>query len=113
MTAPETADHPLVREVFPDLVRELVELLEREGEHELAVGARSLRLVAECGCGDEFCRSFRTAPRPDGRPFGPGHRCVPLSPAEGMLVLDVVDERIVYVEVLDRGPLRDTRRGPG
>ncbi|MFD5437662.1 hypothetical protein ACFWJ4_36605 [Kitasatospora sp. NPDC127067] len=110
MTAPE---HPLLREVFPDLLGELVDLLEEEGEHELAVAARGLRLVAECGCGDGFCQSFRTEPRPDGQPYGPDHRCVPLSPAHGMLVLDVVGGRIVYVEVLDREPLRDTRPGRG
>ncbi|MFG2907860.1 hypothetical protein ACGF13_22690 [Kitasatospora sp. NPDC048286] len=113
MTAPQTAGHPLVREVFPDLVGELVDLLTREGEPELAARAWSLRLVAECRCGDDFCQSFRTDPHPDGRPYGRGHRCVPLDPAEGMLVLDVVDGRIVYVEVLDREPLRDTRPGPG
>ncbi|MFJ9443328.1 hypothetical protein ACIRRH_15865 [Kitasatospora sp. NPDC101235] len=111
MTAPEHHP-PLVREVFPDLLGELVDLLEREGEHELAVAARDLRLVARCRCGDGFCQGFRTEPHPDGQPFGPGHRCVPLSPADGMLALDVVDRRIVYVEVLDREPLRDARPGP-
>ena len=98
-----------MREVFPELVKELIALLEGGGENELAICAWDLRLVAECGCGDGFCQSFKTAPHPDGQPYGPGHRCVPLSPAEGMLVLDVVDGRIVYVEVLDRAPLRDMR----
>ncbi|MGA5820121.1 hypothetical protein ACPC54_19920 [Kitasatospora sp. NPDC094028] len=102
-------EHPLVREVFPDLVRELIALLEAEGERELAVCARDLRLVAECGCGDDFCQSFRTAPHEGGTPYGPGHRCLPLLPATGDLLLDVVDGRIVYVEVLFREPLRDVR----
>ncbi|MFI9363863.1 hypothetical protein ACIG5E_22845 [Kitasatospora sp. NPDC053057] len=107
---------PLVREVFPDLVRELTALLEAAGEPELAAGARDLRLVADCGCGDDFCQSFRTEPHRAGQPYGPGHRCVPLLPAEGTLILDVVDGRIMYVEVLDREPLRDLReplRGQG
>ncbi|MGW3077767.1 MULTISPECIES: hypothetical protein [unclassified Kitasatospora] len=112
MTAPETAGHPLVREVFPDPVGELVDLLTREGEPEPAARAWSLRLVAECRCGDDFCQRFRTAPHPYGRPYGRGHRCVRLDPAEGVLVPDVVDARIGYVEVLDREPLRDTRPGP-
>ncbi|MFJ9774631.1 hypothetical protein ACIRVF_25885 [Kitasatospora sp. NPDC101157] len=103
---------PLVREVFPDLVRELTALLEAEGEPELAADARELRLVADCSCGDDFCRSFRTAPHRAGRPYGPGHRCVPLLPAEGTLILDVVDGRIVYVEVLGRESLRDLREPP-
>ncbi|MEU1284033.1 hypothetical protein [Kitasatospora sp. NPDC005856] len=113
MTAPEHPSHPLVREVFPELAAELVDLLEQEGERELAATVRSLRLVAACGCDDDFCQGFRTAPHPVGQPFGPGHRCVTLSPADGMLVLDVVDGRIMYVEVLDREPLRDARPGRG
>ncbi|MFE4600251.1 hypothetical protein ACFRKE_05285 [Kitasatospora indigofera] len=106
MSAPE---HPLVREVFPELVSELVGLLEAEGENELAVCAWDLRLVEKCRCGDGFCQSFKREPHPDGHPYGRGHRCVTLLPSEGMLVLDVVDGRIMYVEVLDREPLRDAR----
>jgi hypothetical protein len=102
-------DHPLVREVFPELVAELITLLEDEGERDLAICAWDLRLVEECGCGDDFCQSLRTAPHPQGQPYGAGHRCVPLSPAQGLLCLDVVDDRIVYVEVVDRPPM--PRRG--
>ncbi|MGW7281576.1 hypothetical protein ACWGIV_25400 [Streptomyces sp. NPDC054844] len=111
--APGEPEHPLLRDVFPDLVAELTALLQDEGESELTVCARDLRLVEECGCGDGFCQSIRTADLPRGRalrvrgggPYGPGHRCVPLSPSTGMLILDVVDGRIVYIEVLDRPPL--------
>jgi hypothetical protein len=102
------AEHPLVREVFPELATELVALLEQNGEHELAISAHDLRLVAGCGCGDDFCQSFYTEPRPHG-PYGPGHRCIPLLPANGMLNLDVVNGRIMHVEVLDRPPLRNGR----
>ncbi|WP_234327435.1 hypothetical protein [Streptomyces sp. NRRL WC-3742] len=111
MTVPE-AEHLLVREVYPELVAELVALLVAEGEVTLALSAHDMRLVAPCGCGDDFCQSFKTAPHPDGRPYGPGHRCVPLLPSRGMLVLDAVDGRIVYVEVLDRPPLHDARLRP-
>ncbi|MET8542307.1 hypothetical protein ABZW03_16855 [Kitasatospora sp. NPDC004799] len=103
---------PLVHEVFPTLAIELITLLGQEGEPELAATVRSLPLVAECNCGDDFCQSFRTAPHPAGQPYGPGHRCVTLSPADGTLVLDVVDDRIMYVEILDRAPLHDTRPAP-
>jgi hypothetical protein len=99
---------PLLREVYPDLVAELVRLLEDEGERYLSITVRDLRIVAECGCGDDFCQSLRTAPHPPGEPYGPGHRNVLLDPDEGMLVLDVLDERIVYVEILSRPPM--TRR---
>ncbi|MFE2279693.1 hypothetical protein ACFXAE_21145 [Streptomyces sp. NPDC059454] len=99
-------DHPLVHDVFPDLVAELTTLLEDEREHEPAIVVRDVRLVAMCDCGDDFCQSIRTAAHPKGKPYGEGHRCVPLSPSEGMLVLDVVDGRIMCIEILDRAPMR-------
>ncbi|MFI8813389.1 MULTISPECIES: hypothetical protein [unclassified Streptomyces] len=103
-------DHPLIRDAFPDLIAELIALLEDEGERELAICAWDLRLVDECGCGDGFCQSIRTADHPQGQPYGSGHRCVPLLPSKGMLILDVVDGRIMYIEILDRPPMH--RRGP-
>ncbi|WP_433452515.1 hypothetical protein ACQPXS_30765 [Streptomyces sp. CA-142005] len=105
-------DYPLVRTVFPELVTELITLLENEGEPELAICAWDLRLVDECGCGDEFCQSFQTAAHPQGEPYGAGHRSVPLLPSRGMLCLDVVDDRIMYVEVLDRPPMHRQSERP-
>ncbi|MFI6853357.1 hypothetical protein [Streptomyces sp. NPDC050416] len=99
-------DPPLVRDVFPDLVDELAALLEEEGERWLAICVKDVRLVGDCGCADDFCQSIRTADHPQGQPFGPGHRCVPLLPASGDLILDVVDGRIMYIEILGRPPLR-------
>jgi hypothetical protein len=65
----------------------------------------TLRVLRECGCGDDFCQSFYTQPPPLGS-YGPGHRNVELSPSwPGLLVLDVVDEVIMFVEVIDRPPL--------
>jgi hypothetical protein len=98
-------DRPLLRLVFPDLVAELIALLEVEGECELALCAWDLRLFGECGCRDDFCQSLRTADHPEGQPYGEGHRCLPLVPSSGMVNLDVVHGRIVYVEILDRPPL--------
>ncbi|MEU7403057.1 hypothetical protein [Streptomyces sp. NPDC044948] len=98
-------DHPLVRDVFPDLVAELTTLLEDEGERELAICVRDVRLVAMCDCGDDFCQSIQTVVHPKGKPYGYGHRCVSLSPSQGMLVLDVVHSRIMYIEILYRDPM--------
>ena len=95
-------DYPLVRDVFPDLIAELATLLAEEGETGLAVSVREVRLIGECDCGDAFCQSIRTAEHPQGQPFGVGHRCVPLLPSEGILALDVVDDRIMYIEIVDR-----------
>ncbi|MBM9505456.1 hypothetical protein [Actinacidiphila acididurans] len=102
-------DDALVRDVFPDLIDELVSLLEVEGENELAICVRDVRLVAMCDCGDDFCQSIHTAVHPEGQPYGEGHRCVPLLPSKGMLVLDVVYGRIMYIEVLHRPPMHDHR----
>lgn len=102
-------DRPLVRDVFPDLVAELATLLEDEGERELAICVWDVRLIALCGCGDDFCQSIHTAVRQKGTPYGEGHRCVPLSPSEGMLILDVVYGRIMYIEVLDRASMHSRK----
>ncbi|MFM9370000.1 hypothetical protein [Streptomyces sp. Da 82-17] len=103
------AEPPLVRDVFPELVDELTRLLDEEGERDLSVVVHDIRLFGPCGCGDDFCQSFRTSDHPPGTPYGPRHRCVPLLPERGMLNLDVVAGRIVYVEVIDRPPLHDRR----
>ena len=105
-------DRPLLRVVFQDLVGELIALLEAEGERELAISAWDLRIVGECGCRDDFCQSVRTAEHPDGQPYGEGHRCVPLLPATGMLNLDVVHGRIMYVEIIDRPPMLPAPQTP-
>ena len=90
---------------WPLLGRQLRDALVAEGEDALVPQVEALHVVAECGCGDDFCQSFYTAPKPDGA-YGPGHRNVLLDPPwSGMLILDVVDGQIAYVEVLDRDPL--------
>ncbi|MGW1635805.1 hypothetical protein [Streptomyces lavendulae] len=97
---------PLVREALPALTAELVRLLEEEGERDLALCAHDLRLVAACGCGDDFCQSIRTGTHVPGTPYGPGVRSVHLLPERGMLNLDVLHGRIEYVEILDRPEYR-------
>lgn len=104
--SPMGTSHPLLRDVYPDLTAELSDLLERQGERELASGVRDLRLVDECGCGDESCQSLRTAEHSRSEPYGPGHRNIMLDPQDGMLILDVVHERIMYIEMLERAPLQ-------
>ncbi len=98
--------YPPVRERYPELVAELVRLLRDAGEPELAVEVRDVPYHGACDCGDDFCRSIRTAGRPGRGPYGEGHRCVPLRPDQGMLNLDVVHGRIAFIEILDRPPLR-------
>jgi hypothetical protein len=38
--------------------------------------------------------------------YGPGHRCIPLDPNEGVLIVDILDEKIAAVEILYRGDIR-------
>lgn len=95
----------LVSSRWPRLAAELTIALRGAGEDGLVSQVDSIRVVRECGCGDDFCQSFYTQPPPAG-PYGPGHRCVALSPHRPwMLVLDVVDDLIMFVEVIDRPPL--------
>jgi hypothetical protein len=95
----------LLIESLPDLSRELAELLVTAREPSLAAQIGDLEIVAKCRCSDDFCASFYTAPKPVGS-YGPNHRNLQLGPARGMIILDLVDDRIVHVEVLCRDDVR-------
>jgi len=96
---------PLVTSRWPRFAVELAVALREAGEDGLVDQVDSLRVLRECGCGDDFCQSFYTQPPPAGA-YGPGHRNVGLIPHRPyMLILDVVDDLIMYVEVIDRPPL--------
>jgi hypothetical protein len=102
MTLPESN---LVGSRWPTLAAELSAALFELDEDSLAEQIPGLRALQICDCGEAFCQSFYTQPPPDGA-YGPGHRNVALSPDRpGMLVLDVVDDLIAFVEVIDRSPL--------
>ena len=94
----------LVSEVLPDLADELQRLLSPESE-DLAAQVPHLRIVDRCRCGDDFCATFYTEPAPHGW-YGPGHENVTLDIDRSVLILDVVDRRIMCVEVLDRPEVR-------
>jgi hypothetical protein len=87
--------------IFPSLSQELESLLIAQGEPDLAAQVPELRIVDRCRCFDDYCATFYTKPKPEGG-FGSGHRSVPLAPAKGELVLDVVDDVIAAVEVFHR-----------
>jgi len=96
----------LLTEILPAFAAELEHLLEKEGEAELAAQVPRLVIVDRCRCGDDFCASFYTEAKPEGA-YGPGHRCFEVEPTEGMLILDIVAEKIVHVEVLYRNEIRE------
>ena len=91
---------PLVRDVLPRLALGIREELLGLGEVELASQVDGLRERQPCRCHDDFCQSFSTEPHEPGTPNGADHRTVPLLPDGVMVNLDVVEERILYVEVI-------------
>lgn len=95
----------LLARLLPELAAQLRALLLTGEDSHLAGEVELLRVIDRCRCGDWFCATLYTAPKPDGS-YGPTHRNVVLDPANGMIVLDVVDERIVCVEILYRDDLR-------
>jgi hypothetical protein len=96
---------PLLSETFPQLSEELQELLRSDGETTLAAQVPKLTIVDRCRCGDDFCATFFTKPKPAGA-HGPSLRTISLQPKKGMLVLDVVEGVIAQVEVLYRDDIR-------
>lgn len=101
----QPAGPPLLSDLLPELAQEIQRLLIEQDETELAAQVPALRILDRCRCGDDFCASFFVQPKPNGA-YGPDHRNVPLAPKEGMLILDVVGEKIAGVEVLYRDDIR-------
>jgi hypothetical protein len=56
---------PLLKDVLGDFAHELTALLTDDGEADLATQVPHLRLFGRCRCGDEFCATVYTAPRPE------------------------------------------------
>jgi hypothetical protein len=99
-----TLPEPLV-DLLPAFAAELEHALRADGEHELADRVAGLAIESPCGCGDDLCSSFYTGARPNGE-WGASHRNVTPTVPTGMVILDVVDGRIRYVEVLHRDDLK-------
>jgi len=95
----------LLTEILPHLADELEQLLKKAGKPLLAAQVSQLTIVERCRCGDDFCASFYTQPKPEGK-YGPGHDCMDLDAARGMLLLDVVDGAIAHIEILNRNDIR-------
>jgi hypothetical protein len=96
---------PLLYEVLPIFAKEIEELLNKHNEPKLASQVASLSIVDRCRCSEDFCAAFYVEHKPLGA-YGPGHRNVELEPESGMIILDVVDDRIMQVEVLYRDEVR-------
>jgi hypothetical protein len=98
---------PLLSAAMGEFARELQFLLENNGQSEIAAQVQGLSIVDRCRCGDDFCATFYSEHRPNGPWASLGrHECLTLKAEEGMIILDLVDKRIVCVEVLDRQDVR-------
>jgi hypothetical protein len=95
----------LLKHALPGLADELAQLLVAAGQQSLADQVPGLNIVDRCRCGDDFCASFYTLPKPDGA-YGTGHENIVLEPERGMIILDVVKGCIAHVEVLNRDEVR-------
>jgi hypothetical protein len=95
----------LLTDVLPKLAVELEQLLKKQGESELATLVPTLAIVDRCRCGDGFCSSFYTQPKPEGA-YRPDHRSLDLDPEKGMVIVDVVSGLIARGEVLNRDDIR-------
>ncbi len=95
----------LLADTLPEFALELERLLAKAGQPELAAQVAGLRIVDRCRCGDDFCSSFYTQPKPEGS-YGAGHNTLELDPVEGMILLDVVGGAIAHVEILHRDDIR-------
>jgi hypothetical protein len=92
---------PLISDVLPDLVEELVYLLQGTGAEPLEQQLRALRIESICDCGDQNCASFATATEVKVASV------VELQPIEGHLILDLnAAEEICFVEVLGRDDIK-------
>ena len=88
---------PLISEVLPDLLEEMVFLLQGTGAEPLEQQLRTLRIESVCDCGDDNCASFATAAEVKV------NEVVELNPSEGFLIIDLNQaQQICFIEVLGR-----------
>lgn len=92
---------PSVRELLPAFSAELQNLLLGEGRADLADQIQQLAIVARCTCGAPSCAHFYTV-QPSAGFHWPDQAALHLDTETGTVVLDLVRERIVAIEVLDR-----------
>ena len=92
---------PMMNDILPDLLEEVVYLLKQQGADPLEAKLRAARIESVCDCGDENCASFATAAEVKVASV------VELQPIEGHLILDLNDaQEICFVEVLGRADVK-------
>ncbi len=88
---------PLISEILPDLLEELIFVVRQTDAAGIEEQLRALRIESICDCGDENCASFATAPEVKVS------RVVELQAMEGFLIIDLNEAgEICFIEVLGR-----------
>jgi hypothetical protein len=88
---------PMLNDVLPDLLEEIVYLLKQQGADPLEGKIRALRIESVCDCGDENCASFATAAEVKVANY------VELQSMEGQLLIDLnAADEVCFIEVLGR-----------
>lgn len=88
---------PMMNDILPDLLEEIVYLLKQQGADPLESKIRALRIESVCDCGDENCASFATAPEVKVANY------VELTSSEGQVIIDLnAADEICFIEVLGR-----------
>jgi len=88
---------PLISDVIPDLVEELIYLLQGTGAEGLETQLRALRIESVCDCTNPDCASFATAAQVKVA------NTIELQALEGYLILDLnAAEQICFIEILGR-----------
>src|SRR5271154_1183678 len=88
---------PLVSDILPDLLEEIIFVLRQTDAAGLEDQLRALRIESICDCGDANCASFATAPEVKVA------NAVELQSTEGFLIVDLnAADQICFIEVLHR-----------
>jgi hypothetical protein len=95
----------LLVDCMPEFSDELRSLSIQAGRPDIAEQIGRMLLLDRCRCGDDFCATFYTGPKPGGG-YGPNHENIELAAEEGMIILDLVDGGVQCVEVLYRDEIR-------
>ena len=89
--------NPLISDILPDFLEEMVFLLRQSGDLALSEQMRTLRIESLCDCGHDECSSFATADEVKV------DRTVELQSMEGVLLVDLnADDGICFIEILGR-----------
>jgi hypothetical protein len=92
---------PMINDILPDLLEEMVYLLKQQGTDPLESKLRALRIESVCDCGDENCASFATAAEVKVANY------VELQSIEGQVIIDLnADDEICFIEVLGRPDIK-------